>query len=234
MGKTLASIDTLLCCDVCEFSPFADSSNLVLVGTYQVVGESQYGGTAREGRVLLYDADSKTEVLRFDCAAVLDAKWSHQKIAGLATVCIADAKGNVSLYTLDNHDKKALNPLTTYSNNLENILCLSVDWSNRLSNSSQNIIVSQSNGHLTLLEVAESSLVEKETWIAHEFEAWIGAFDQWKPESVVYSGGDDCILKCWDIRSGSASEQMKSRRHSAGVCSIQSNPHREHILATGR
>ncbi|ORY45184.1 WD40 repeat-like protein [Rhizoclosmatium globosum] len=226
-------VDTQLCCDACEFSPFSDSNEIVAVGTYQVVGQEDEGGTAREGRVLLFDSIKGTELQRFDCGAVLDLEWSHQKLNEKATLAVADALGNVTLHTLDN-DTKKLNQLTNYNNALDKILCLSIDWSNRLtSNTTPNIIVSQSNGDLTLLELTNSSLVEKETWNAHGFEAWIAAFDAWQPESVVYSGGDDCILKVWDMRAGTAMERMKSRKHSAGVCSIQSNPFREHILATG-
>lgn len=35
--------------------------------------------------------------------------------------------------------------------------------------------------------------------INHEFEAWVAAFDC-SNESVVFSGGDDAVMKCWDTR----------------------------------
>lgn len=71
-----------------------------------------------------------------------------------------------------------------------------------------------------------------DSWHAHDHEAWICAFNYWNP-SIIFSGGDDARFKTWDSRIGFTSAITTSRRHTMGVCSIQSNPHREHILATG-
>ena len=52
---------------------------------------------------------------------------------------------------------------------------------------------------------------------------------------VIYispcSGGDDCVLKGWDIRQERAT--FFNTFHTAGVCSLQCNPHNPEILLSG-
>ncbi|KAI8828087.1 Wdr85 protein [Chytriomyces cf. hyalinus JEL632] len=233
---TIHRIDTHLCADAIEFCPIASHTHLAAVGTYQVTGRSNptESGTQRNGAVALYSADTGSLLHRVETEAVLDLKWTHGGDAPV--LAVADAKGGVSLVRV-NEDSE-LEPLCSWSNQEKDVLCLSLDWSNRLetrqsSATPPHIIVSQSNGNLSLLELTSSSLVEKTSFNAHGFEAWIAAFDAWNAPSLLYSGGDDSLFKGWDLRAGDAFERFKSRKHSAGVCSIQSNPHREHILATG-
>ena len=47
-------------------------------------------------------------------------------------------------------------------------------------------------------------------WKGHDLEAWICAYD-FHNASLVYSGGDDCKLKMWDLRQGTTPSQTNSR-----------------------
>ena len=50
---------------------------------------------------------------------------------------------------------------------------------------------------------------------------------------MVYSGGDDCLLKGWDTRSECYKPIFVSKSHTMGVCAVQSSPLLEHVFASG-
>ncbi|CAO3588186.1 unnamed protein product [Absidia cylindrospora] len=89
-----------------------------------------------------------------------------------------------------------------------------------------------SNGDLSLVEASETDWQVSEAWHAHDLEAWIAAFDYWDPHRI-YSGADDMLFKGWDTRVGLETPIFSNRRHDMGVTTMQCNPHREHVLATG-
>ncbi|XP_032117784.1 diphthine methyltransferase isoform X2 [Sapajus apella] len=203
------------------------------------------------------------EVQRKDTSAILDMKWCHIPVAGHALLGLADASGSIQLLRLAESEllkwkpeefphclswEKSghmLEPLSSLALE-QQCLALSLDWStgktgrllpgftvSRTRDQPLKIISSDSTGQLHLLMVDEmgSRLQKVASWQAHQFEAWIAAFNYWHTE-IVYSGGDDGLLRGWDTRAPGRF-LFTSKRHSMGVCSIQSSPHREHILATG-
>ncbi|XP_006900733.1 PREDICTED: diphthamide biosynthesis protein 7 [Elephantulus edwardii] len=257
-NQLLQTVDTGFTADSVEWCPLDGRRHLLACGTYQlrkpeeskVWGPHEHGvdldgkSPLRLGRVYLYSlsedlASPLVEVQRRDMAAILDMKWCHVPVAGHTLLGLADASGSIQLLHLVGSEKSvySLQPFCSLTLE-EQSLALSLDWSSRKSTRASgqpvNIICSDSRGQLHLLAVgeAEPGLQALGTWQAHQFEAWVAAFDCWHTETV-YSGGDDGLLKGWDIRTQCRSPLFTSERHSMGVCSIQSSPHHEHILATG-
>lgn len=60
---------------------------------------------------------------------------------------------------------------------------------------------------------------------------WIVCFDPHSKNTLI-TGGDDCIMKLWDIRQGTVPTQI-SKTHGAGVTSAQWHPTQEHVFASG-
>ena len=88
-------------------------------------------------------------------------------------------------------------------NNSRDILALSLDWNSRrgIPSKGREIVVSSSNGNISIFKLNEHGI--ERVWHrenCHEYESWIAAFDAWNP-NVVFSGGDDGILKIHDTRS---------------------------------
>ncbi|ORX56608.1 WD40 repeat-like protein [Piromyces finnis] len=163
--------------------------------------------------------------------AIFDLKWSHKKINDYGYLGMADAIGNVTVYKLVSNGKSYDFEKVANTDNTTNELCCSLDWSNRISNTN-NIVVSRSNGYISLYNFNNSEISQLEHWKGHDFEAWCAAFDQWNT-NVIYSGADDCLFKGWDTRIGTSTPTFVNKKHEAGVCTIQVNPHNENIMATG-
>ncbi|CAG8617655.1 5405_t:CDS:2 [Funneliformis mosseae] len=260
---SLYSIDTEYSADSVEFCPFEQFSQYLACGTYQLsdsdslakqvtttqINEHQEeefnkidAPMKRLGRLLLYeinkhDDENKVnlqELQRIETSAILDMKWSHQFINDKIILATANATGIIVLYNL-NQDIGRLDLIAKHITNNEDKLCLSLDWSNRIEDARNNksIVVSQSDGNIVLLSVDNQlGIHETNKWLAHTFEAWVAAFNYWNT-NIIYTGGDDCLFKGWDLRQSQSTPLFSSKKHQAGVCSIQSNPHSEYHLVTG-
>ncbi|XP_059192527.1 diphthine methyltransferase isoform X1 [Centropristis striata] len=242
--RNLQVFDTELSADTVEWCPVSSSHDILVCGTYQLQkGAGEEDATpSRIGRLYLFEfrragsmSPPLTELQRMDTAAILDLKWCHVPVSGEAVLGLADATGQLQLYTLQHSQEggRSLHSLCSSKVGPER-LALSLDWSTGRMDSSSDVrvVCSDSAGCVSVLSMAEGALMALSQWKAHDFEAWIAAFSYWDTQ-LVYSGGDDCKLKGWDLRLGPSCPTFTSKRHSMGVCSIHSNPHREHILATG-
>ncbi|KAJ1927588.1 hypothetical protein IWQ60_002807 [Tieghemiomyces parasiticus] len=190
------------------------------------------------------------EVERHDTVGVFDIKWCpHPVRGGKSLLGQAGADGTIRLYEAGSSSTTAATPWLTetarYTTDTgPGTFYLSLDWSNRVHHPANEpngdgeikVVASRNDGHIDLLQLRPDGQLElMATWGAHNFEAWIAAFDYWSP-TTVYTGGDDTKLKVWDTRTGGGSPDrpvIVNKSHQMGVCSIQSNPHVEHLLATG-
>ncbi|KAK7003647.1 diphthine methyltransferase [Biomphalaria glabrata] len=252
----LQKIDTCLNADSVEFCPYEGLQQFLLCGTYKLEESTKLNSAEcessselkedlmkdkrsstlcssqkRNGGIILYkliqDAvcrPSLDKCLSLDICGVLDIKWPNSPIENEAVFGLVNAEGYIQVLNLNPEDNSietlAMCELSPSS------LGLSLGWSAH----KKLVTASDSHGNISIYQIdKEMSQVSK--WKAHEYEAWITAFDHFNPD-IVYTGGDDAKFKAWDVRDLSH-PTFCSKRHSMGVCSIQSHPVNEHIVATG-
>ncbi|KAI0669892.1 WD-40 repeat-containing protein [Trametes maxima] len=256
----MPGFDTDWPADSAEFCPHPNAQEIFVIGTYKLeqnheantTGDSEGGnddiGTpplpeprkaqTRRGKCLLFRAEDDgrfTPLDEVELPAILDMKWCHRTLSSTPILGIADSEGHITIHEL-NDEKSQLRQIQSITCASPDVLCLSLDWSNRRNPTDGlgNLVVSQSNGALSVLQPGDGAgLVVTDSWHAHDYEPWIAAWDYWDPH-VVYSGGDDLKMKGWDIRlGGSAPLFVNKKFDTAGVTTIQSHPHMEHVLAVG-
>lgn len=259
--KCLFSWNTQYSADSAEFCPVEPYEDYLAVGTYQLAdpeqtveihGQDFHGTPAgvesclqtddipkkRLGRLHLMRMTEKKELVlvqQIDMPAILDMKWSQHKIHGDPVLAITNASGHLLLYKLGtiNNVKAELRFWCKYEIDQEDTLALSLDWSTgKIENESPSIVVSDSKGKISVLCLSHQELNLRERFLAHKFEAWITAFDYWNP-NIIYTGGDDCKFRRFDVRGNPANAIFTSKTHTAGVTSIHSNAHSEYLLASG-
>ncbi|KAI9590358.1 hypothetical protein GQX74_008526 [Glossina fuscipes] len=242
--EALHTIDTEYSADSIEWCSHPSYNNYFVCGTYQLEGNNAQSTSPpcrRKGRIYLYQFDKDAlvvnELHRLETAAILDMKWLpelqnasvHQPI--LAT---ANALGQIEIFQIIETNLKKISSLElnpTY----HNLLALSIDWDTRMSlqtnDDTKNLLASDSRGDISLIRFTYRGDLQKIcTWSAHNFEAWICAFDKWN-ENHVYTGGDDTFLHIYDIRT--QSRVLLNKSHMAGVTCLLSHPNTEHLLLTG-
>lgn len=133
------------------------------------------------------DSDLSLEVQRLETAAILDVKWSPVS----SSLSVADAKGAITEFDFADGKLTEKSKLQVTD---EDRLVLSLDYAK----DGRGLISSLSTGALAHLVAGEGGWVVSEEWHAHDFEPWIAAYSD---TNTVWSGGDDCRLKRWDLRA---------------------------------
>ncbi|KAL0110506.1 hypothetical protein PUN28_013845 [Cardiocondyla obscurior] len=245
--RTLTSFDTIFPADTVEWCPVEPYLHILACGTYELIEDEKKSETkstqSRRGQILLFRITNGggLEKLQEICTSgVLDMKWLHVKdVEARILLAVVDSIGYLQVYQLKDDGKKVeLKFITKLKvSDDEDVMALSLDWSREKYTVSDavtntNILVSDSAGQISQFTWRETGDLTKDfTWPAHEFQAWIVAYDYCTP-SIFYSGGDDHKFLCFDVRTGSH-PVVKSKEHTAGVTSIHSNVSKSSLLATG-
>eukprot|EP01134_Creolimax_fragrantissima_P001681 CFRG1681T1 len=209
----------------------------------------------RAGRCLMYklsdDRRELSEVARYETKAILDIKWRREALdvggSRAALFATVDSVGATVVYKVGEGDGRdyTLTTCASYTNTHFDVNCgtellnLACEWTHR-GESDSKLLVSATDGTVSLYTLRPDSecLIEEKKWLAHSSkylpaaEAWTCTSDAFN-HSLVYSGGEDAKLKCWDLRDGCERPLFTANSHEQGVCSMQSHPTREHVLATG-
>ncbi|KAF9455998.1 WD-40 repeat-containing protein [Collybia nuda] len=269
----MSSFDTVFPADTIEFCPHPDALDIFVCGTYRldnILHPPALGPEnslvqdvdssvlqQRRGQCLLFQLDKASDqgfhhIQTLNFPAIPDIKWCHRSQVASPLLGVADSEGGITLLEWQKNERtlKWADHVRCASTE---ILCLSLDWSNRRIPGTDpgNLIVSLSNGSLCLLRPGDGGgLTLTESWKAHDYELWVGAWNYWDT-NVVYSGGDDSKMKGWDVRQNLQRSPIINKRCSnlqllifffiglylfrfdAGITSIQSHPHVEHIIAVG-
>ena len=256
-NKTIFITSTGQTADTVEFHQDAD---YCVCGTYQLVDlQDQQGENKNEedievrpeskriGSLLLYSVkESENTQDREECDAeyeatpstgqyeitlkqkiatpgILDMKWSVGICKHDNLLTTANSNGGISSYNLNCGN---LQQLWCADTELDSI-CMAVDWID------SKLCTSSTGGHVTLFQFQETGTpVISQQWKAHDYDAWIVCRDSWSND-IVYSGGDDCKFKTWDVRTSPDHAVHTCQHHTMGVCSIQSHKTKEYILSTG-
>lgn len=207
---TLDTFDTEFSADSVEWCPVEPFRNVVVCGTYQLTKSDEKAVTRnndasrRLGRVYAFrvvDGGKLTMLQRIDVPAVLDMKWLHcRDKENRILLAIVNSIGYLQVYQLEgDRDAETLRLIVEQkiSGNDDEMLALSLDWStgrcvpHTCISDNPHIVVSDSRGWISRFTLHRDNLTRDLSWRAHDFEAWIAAFDYWHINSF-YSGTNTC------------------------------------------
>jgi len=220
---TLHTFDTEYSADSTEYN---SNLGVLATGTYQVNkldADSESPKTERLGRIYLHQVDAEattfTLLSQLETAAVLDMKW-NLKDNVLGTV---NASGQLVLYKLNSTNQLEITEQIDVSEGL----ALALEWDMNY----ERIIVSDSKGKVHVYKYSESNTESTHEYTGHGYEAWTCCFSA-SDSNLIYSGGDDCSLNCYDLRMDGVARK-NTKIHTMGVTAMLADRNSEHCLFTG-
>ncbi|OWA51511.1 putative Diphthine methyltransferase [Hypsibius exemplaris] len=225
LSSLLKSFDTGLFAATCEY--LRDGS--LLCGTYQLLSgpENENGsqvGTRLGGLLMLSAEAAELKDPLEMSAGVLDIK--PHPTDNLVAVMLAD--GSVNLMASGASETAGRARLMEQQRvAVTEGMCLAGAWSCKVGSLS----VSDSKGGFSVVKPIEANYSVSERFEAvHGYEVWSVCWDHEKPD-VVYTGGDDSLLKVTDVRAKSTVSTV--RGHDAGVTSIVSDISLDNYVLSG-
>ncbi|KAF4523103.1 hypothetical protein B566_EDAN003117 [Ephemera danica] len=229
--NNILDFDTQLYADCVQWCPIEGYEHLLMCATYQLTEE------VKKGSIFLFSFPASANTLSVlqeikGLPGILDAKWKPQLMTnGKAALATVDSEGYLTVYSLNDSatELAKLTSITLFPDISPSPLALYVDWSPFETNQ---LTVSSSNGYLTLVEFNGTDFAVQQQWNGHSFEAWVAMFDRNNP-NILYSGGDDSVMKCYDYRQDPAQTVWKSSAHTAGVTSFMTSIKRPNQFSSG-
>eukprot|EP00871_Galdieria_phlegrea_P002647 jgi/Galph1/3383/GphlegSOOS_G2032.1 len=197
-----------LCTDVVDIRRSEDALFLAC-GSYQHLAES-----GRIGSLTIYRLNEQRFFPMKECTnlpGILDCRWLD-----FSKVLCACSDGQIRLFDIKNQSGSCTFPICADS------LVLGLD----INPDGKSMICSDSLGQTAVIDLVQGSRLFLNK--SHEAECWCVAFEN---SNVYWSGGDDGILVCWDIRCGSSPfpqveldtkslHTIRSSHHGVGITSI--------------
>jgi WD40 repeat protein len=114
---------------------------------------------------------------------------------------VALSNGAITMYELKLDDHPNLQHVVTFNYFPQATLVLSL----AMSPTHTSTVATLSTGHVAIID---DGRVSAEPWKAHDLEVWCSA---WKSDYTILTGGDDSLLKLWDLRSDLQTVQSVSK-----------------------
>ena len=175
----------------------------------------------RNGNISLFQfGDSLLrETSAIETGGVLDLWWKDENV-----LFAAKASGELQSFTLNKDEELTVNSEIKVSDSI----LLAVDGN------SDCVVSSDTSGNIFKVD-ADTMKISQTIESTHGGQGW--GSEVWgvalnrHNADLVYSGGDDCLLKCHDLRS--AVSVFTCKHHQMGVCCISPDPLSEHYFISG-
>ncbi|KAF4672978.1 Diphthine methyltransferase [Perkinsus chesapeaki] len=167
----------------------------------------------REGGLVILDAGDGSvlsEMTGEDCTGILDLRWT-----GEDTLVACTAEGGLEFFTVSEDGRKidCTSRLPVFHEEGAKGVAIGLDASKR----GRRIATLATGGEVALVDGVRGEVVS--SWQAHDpkMESWTCCLSP--DESVLATGGDDCRMKLWDVRTPNTDAPivLDRREHEAGI-----------------